>query len=44
MHWAAQNGAQGACLQVFAGNHPAIGLYESLGFAQELYRYHYRVR
>jgi ribosomal protein S18 acetylase RimI-like enzyme len=44
MQWAARNGAQGACLQVFAGNHPAIGLYESMGFAQELYRYHYRVR
>jgi ribosomal protein S18 acetylase RimI-like enzyme len=44
MHWAARNGAQGACLQVFAANRPAIGLYESLGFARELYRYHYRVR
>lgn len=44
MQWAARNGAQGACLQVFAANHPAIGLYESMGFAQELYRYHYRVR
>lgn len=44
MQWAAQRGAQGACLQVFAGNAPAIGLYESMGFAQELYRYHYRVR
>jgi ribosomal protein S18 acetylase RimI-like enzyme len=44
MQWAARRGARGACLQVFAGNAPAIGLYESMGFGQELYRYHYRVR
>jgi ribosomal protein S18 acetylase RimI-like enzyme len=44
MRWAAQNGARGACLQVFAANQPAIGLYQSLGFSAELYRYHYRVR
>ena len=37
-------GATGACLQVVADNHSAIRLYESLGFANELYRYHYRVR
>lgn len=37
-------GATGACLQVVAANGPAIRLYESLGFACELYRYHYRVR
>lgn len=44
LQWAARNGARGACLQVSAGNRPALGLYESMGFAQELYRYHYRVR
>jgi ribosomal protein S18 acetylase RimI-like enzyme len=44
MRWAAGKGAEGACLSVFAANHPAIRLYESLGFTQELYRYHYRVR
>lgn len=37
-------GATGACLQVVAANSPAIRLYEKLGFAKELYRYHYRVR
>lgn len=37
-------GATGACLQVLAANVSAIRLYESLGFAHELYRYHYRVR
>jgi ribosomal protein S18 acetylase RimI-like enzyme len=37
-------GATGACLQVVADNHSAIRLYESLGFTDELYRYHYRVR
>jgi ribosomal protein S18 acetylase RimI-like enzyme len=37
-------GATGACLQVLAANAPAIRLYEGLGFAKELYRYHYRVR
>lgn len=37
-------GAKGACLQVLAANTPAIALYERLGFACELYRYHYRVR
>ncbi len=37
-------GARGACLQVVAANAPAIALYKRLGFACELYRYHYRVR
>jgi N-acetylglutamate synthase len=41
--WAEKRGAKGACLQVVAGNRPAIKLYESMGFAKELYRYHYRV-
>jgi N-acetylglutamate synthase len=37
-------GARAACLQVVASNAPAIALYKRLGFACELYRYHYRVR
>lgn len=41
--WAEKRGAEGACLQVVAANRPAIKLYESMGFAHELYRYHYRV-
>jgi GNAT superfamily N-acetyltransferase len=41
--WAEKRGATGACLQVVAGNRPAIKLYESMGFDRELYRYHYRV-
>ncbi|HXC54678.1 MAG TPA: GNAT family N-acetyltransferase [Rhizomicrobium sp.] len=41
---AAAAGATGACLQVLASNVSAIALYERLGFACELYRYHYRVR
>ncbi len=41
---AQEAGAAGACLQVVADNHAAIRLYEGLGFGQELYRYHYRVR
>ncbi len=39
--WAADRGAQGACLEVEAANAPARALYEALGF-EELYRYHYR--
>jgi ribosomal protein S18 acetylase RimI-like enzyme len=42
--WGARAGARGACLQVVSANAPAIALYEKLGFAQELYRYHYRHR
>jgi len=42
MRWAAAAGAQGACLQVVAGNEPAIALYRALGFDSDLYRYHYR--
>jgi GNAT superfamily N-acetyltransferase len=41
--WAQKRGAQGACLQVVAGNRSAVRLYESMGFDRELYRYHYRV-
>ncbi|MBU6444156.1 MAG: GNAT family N-acetyltransferase [Alphaproteobacteria bacterium] len=44
LHWARQQGAAGACLQVLAENFAAIRLYEDLGFDRELYRYHYRVR
>ena len=40
--WAHGIGAEGACLQVAAGNAAAIPLYEGLGFRTELYRYHYR--
>lgn len=43
LRWAQREmGAQGACLQVVSQNWPAIQLYQSLGFAHELYRYHYR--
>jgi N-acetylglutamate synthase len=41
--WARKAGASGACLQVVADNTPAVNLYKSMGFTQELYRYHYRV-
>jgi ribosomal protein S18 acetylase RimI-like enzyme len=40
--WAAAAGATAACLQVEAGNAPALPLYHSLGLGTELYRYHYR--
>lgn len=39
--WANENGASGLCLEVEAGNAPALALYASFGM-QELYRYHYR--
>ena len=43
LDWArSEADAQGACLQVVSANAPAIRLYEALGFAHELYRYHYR--
>ena len=42
--WGVALGARGACLQVLANNAPALGLYRSLGFDRELYRYHYRQR
>ena len=45
LQWAArEHGATGACLQVLSANAPAVRLYQQLGFAQELYRYHYRTR
>ncbi len=39
--WGAEHGAHAACLEVEAGNAPALALYDRLGF-RELYRYHYR--
>jgi GNAT superfamily N-acetyltransferase len=39
--WAKENGADGACLEVEAGNIPARSLYEAIGLKSELYRYHY---
>ena len=42
LDWAAEAGAEGACLQVVADNVPALALYRSLGFTRELSRYHYR--
>jgi N-acetylglutamate synthase len=39
--WARGEGASGACLEVEAGNVPALALYAQFGLA-ELYRYHYR--
>jgi N-acetylglutamate synthase len=40
--WARASGATGACLEVEAGNAPALALYAGFGLATELYRYHYR--
>jgi N-acetylglutamate synthase len=40
--WARKAGAEGACLQVEAGNAPARALYDRFGLSAELYRYHYR--
>jgi ribosomal protein S18 acetylase RimI-like enzyme len=42
LDWARSHGTSEACLQVQAGNAPAVALYRGLGFASELYRYHYR--
>jgi GNAT superfamily N-acetyltransferase len=39
--WARDEGARGACLQVEAGNAPALALYDRFGLTTELYRYHY---
>jgi ribosomal protein S18 acetylase RimI-like enzyme len=45
LNWARrEHGARGACLQVMSTNAGAIALYRGLGFAQELYRYHYRIQ
>jgi ribosomal protein S18 acetylase RimI-like enzyme len=40
--WAKDEGAQGVCLQVEAGNAPALALYDAIGLKTRLYRYHYR--
>jgi N-acetylglutamate synthase len=40
--WGKDNGAESACLQVEAGNLPALALYRAIGLKTELYRYHYR--
>lgn len=40
--WAADNGAEAACLQVQADNAPALRLYRDFGMGRELHRYHYR--
>jgi ribosomal protein S18 acetylase RimI-like enzyme len=40
--WAKDQQAQGACLEVEAGNAPARALYDAIGLKRELYRYHYR--
>ncbi|WP_404712881.1 GNAT family N-acetyltransferase [Sphingomonas sp. MMS24-J13] len=42
LDWARGEGVDEACLQVLADNDPARALYRGLGFAHELYRYHYR--
>ena len=44
MAWGRARGAEAAVLQVQADNHPAVRLYQRLGFSRELYRYHYRTR
>jgi GNAT superfamily N-acetyltransferase len=40
--WAAAQDATGVCLQVEAGNDPALALYRGLGLRTERFRYHYR--
>ncbi len=40
--WAKEQRAEGACLEVEAGNQPARALYDAIGLKTELYRYHYR--
>ena len=40
--WAKDEGARGACLQVEAGNAPALALYDAIGLKTRLFRYHYR--
>jgi len=42
--WGGRQGARACALQVGEDNAPALKLYRRLGFAQELYRYHYRRR
>jgi ribosomal protein S18 acetylase RimI-like enzyme len=42
--WAIDRRARDACLQVEAGNAPALALYRGMGFIRDLYPYHYRVK
>ncbi len=42
MRWGAAEGAKDACLQVLADNGAALRLYRQIGFARDLYAYHYR--
>jgi GNAT superfamily N-acetyltransferase len=39
--WGREQGADGACLQVVAGNTPAIALYDAFGLQTNLYGYRY---
>jgi N-acetylglutamate synthase len=40
--WAKEQQAEGACLEMEAGNGPARALYAAVGLKTQLYRYHYR--
>jgi len=44
LRWGQTHGATLAWLQVVKSNRPALRLYNTLGFAREIYRYHYRAR
>lgn len=43
LHWAKENGATRAYLQVVSDNEPALSMYSKLGFS-ETYRYWYRIK
>ena len=43
LNWALSNGATQSYIQVVANNHPAIKLYEKLGYTT-CYEYHYRIK
>lgn len=42
--WAGAQGCEAMALQVEAGNAAALSAYRRMGFARELYSYHYRVK